>query len=59
MNTEVIFEFIDAINNASIDKISNLLTDDHVFIDSQDNKTTGKENMKQSWITYFELFPDY
>jgi ketosteroid isomerase-like protein len=32
---------------------------DHVFIDSQDNKAMGKDNMRQGWIGYFALFPDY
>jgi hypothetical protein len=35
------------------------MSDDHLFIDSQDNKFVGKDNMKQGWIGYFALFPDY
>lgn len=59
MNTNVVLDFADAINTANVDKICGLMTDDHLFIDSRDNKTLGKENMKQAWIAYFKLFPDY
>jgi hypothetical protein len=59
MKTKVIRDFVDAINNANVDKICSLTTHDHLFIDSQDNKVEGKEMMKQAWIGYFELFPDY
>ena len=51
--------FIDAINKSNVEGILNLISEDHVFIDSQDNKLTGKDNLKQAWTGYFELFPDY
>ena len=59
MNTKVVLDFVHAINSANVDKICSLMTVDHLFIDSQDNRMTGRENMKQAWIEYFELFPDY
>jgi len=61
MNTKdkIIMDFVDAINNADIDGILNLMTDDHTLIDSHDNKMTGKDNLRQAWIGYFGLFPDY
>jgi len=59
MNTNIVLDFVEAINNADVDKIYNLMTDNHLFIDSQDNRVIGKENMKQPWIGYFALFPDY
>lgn len=59
MKTNIVMDFIDAINNANIDKIYSLMAQDHLFIDSQDNKVEGKEKIKQAWIGYFELFPDY
>jgi len=55
----VIMDYIDAINKADIDRILNLMTEDHILIDSQDNKMTGKDNLRQTWIGYFGLFPDY
>jgi len=59
MNTSVVLDFIEAINNANLDKMVDLMTIDHVFIDSQDNRTIGKDRMRQAWIGYFALFPDY
>lgn len=59
MKTKVVLDFVEAINNGNVDKIYDLMTDNHLFIDSQDNRVIGKENMKQAWIGYFELFPDY
>lgn len=59
MNTKITLEFVDAINKADIDKICSLMSDDHVFIDSQDSRVIGKDNMKPGWLEYFKLFPDY
>jgi len=59
METKVVFDFADAINNADVDKIYSLMTDDHLFIDSQGNKMEGKEKMRNAWTEYFRLFPDY
>ena len=59
METNVVFDFTDAISNADVDRIYSLMTQDHLFIDSQGNKMEGRENMKQAWTAYFGLFPDY
>jgi|ERR1035437_1669101 len=59
MNTKVFLNFIKAINSTNVDKIYDLMTDNHLFIDSQDNRVVGKENLKKAWVGYFELFPDY
>ena len=59
MYTKVILDFVDAINQADLDKMVELMADDHVFVNSRDNKSTGKDNLKQAWMFYFDLFPDY
>jgi ketosteroid isomerase-like protein len=59
MYKKIILDFLDAINHADVDKMFGLMADDHVFVDSRDNKSTGKDNLKQAWMFYFELFPDY
>jgi ketosteroid isomerase-like protein len=59
MKTKVVLDFVEAINNGNVDKIYDLMTENHLFIDSQDNRVKGKENMKQAWVGYFALFPDY
>ncbi len=59
INKETVIKFVTAINHAEIDEIENLMSDDHVFVDAGDGRYPGKENMKQGWIGYFKLFPDY
>jgi limonene-1,2-epoxide hydrolase len=56
---KVLLDFINAINSANVDRIAQLSTDDHQFVNPQGNSITGKENIKQAWRAYFELFPDY
>jgi len=59
MGTKIVLDFIDAINSANVDRLYDLMTIDHIFIDSQDNRTVGRDNMRLAWIGYFSLFPDY
>lgn len=59
MKKHIFLDFVVAINTHNLDKLCDLMTDNHVFIDSQDNRFSGKESMKQAWIAYFEIFPDY
>lgn len=59
MKTNTIIDFVDAINNADLDNMYNLMAEDHIFIDSQDNRMIGRDQMKQAWSSYFQLFPDY
>jgi ketosteroid isomerase-like protein len=59
MDTRIVIDFVDAINAADVDKLYSLMTNDHLFIDAHDNKVTGRDNMKQAWIGYFTMFPDY
>jgi hypothetical protein len=56
---ETVLRFVEAINNADIGELENLMSDDHVFVDAGDGRYQGKENMKQGWIAYFKMFPDY
>jgi len=59
MNSKIVYEFINAINQHNVDKIYSLMTDDHEFIDAHGNKTVGKDKMKTGWTGYFQWFPDY
>ncbi len=59
MKKHVILDFVDAINSGNVDKLYDLMAIDHLFIDTQDNRTVGKDAMRQAWIGYFSLFPDY
>src|SRR4030095_1485834 len=59
MSKQNVLDFIQAINDHSIEKISALVTDDHIFTDAHNNSITGKETIKQGWAGYFKWFPDY
>jgi len=59
MDLKIVLDFIEAINNVNIDRLYDLMSIDHVFIDSRGNSMVGNDNMKKAWMSYFDLFPDY
>jgi ketosteroid isomerase-like protein len=56
---EVVIRFITAINSHNIDLISEMVSDDHKFTDSQGSIYRGKELMTRGWTNYLQMFPDY
>jgi ketosteroid isomerase-like protein len=59
MNKKTVYDFANAINEHSTDKMFSLMTDDHKFIDTYGNEIIGKDKMKIDWRNYFRRFPDY
>ncbi len=59
MNNAVVTDFVKAINDGDVNRIYELMTEDHAFIDAQDHVHKGREFMKNAWKEYFEMFPDY
>jgi ketosteroid isomerase-like protein len=55
----IVIRFVKAINDHDVNEIVNLMSEDHLFIDGQDNKSIGKKDMREGWERYYELFPDY
>ena len=51
--------FVKAINSHALDRIAALMTDDHVFIDSDGTRHQGKDRMREGWRGYLALVPDY
>lgn len=51
--------FNECINNQDIIGLSNLMTEDHTFIDRKGEVDKGKEVMTKGWIDFFNQFPDY
>jgi ketosteroid isomerase-like protein len=58
-STEVVLEFMERINQHDADKLAELMTEDHVFIDSLGHSTKGRANMLAGWRQYFAFCPDY
>ena len=52
-------EFVHAINRHDIDAISELMSEDHCFIDSGGAKVTGREQIQKAWQGYLGMVPDY
>jgi ketosteroid isomerase-like protein len=56
---EAFLAFHDAINRHDPDKLAEMMTEDHVFIDSLGGSQQGRETMRKGWQGYFALCPDY
>ena len=56
---ETVLLFLDRINQGDPDKLSELMTEDHVLIDSLDKVMRGREAMRRGWRSYYAMCPDY
>jgi ketosteroid isomerase-like protein len=55
----VVVSFIDAINHGDIDRLANLMTDDHELVVFSEPAHRGREAMVEAWHGYATSFPDY
>ena len=51
--------FIHSVNRGSLDRLTELMTDDHVFIDSLGRKVHGRKAMRAAWEGYFRMVSNY
>ena len=51
--------FVDEINEGNIDGLTELMTGDHVFIDTAGARSQGRFAMRSNWEYYFKLFSNY
>jgi ketosteroid isomerase-like protein len=51
--------FNDRINKQDLEGLAELMTNDHVFIDSGGKVTKGKNVMKEGWKEFFKKYSDY
>jgi hypothetical protein len=56
---EVAAAFAGAISSHDIEGLSELMTDDHVFIDSDGTEVRGLHKMRKGWREYFMMVPDF
>jgi ketosteroid isomerase-like protein len=56
---EVAAAFVARINAHDLQGLSELMTDDHAFIDALDNRAAGRAAMRAGWQQYFAAVPDY
>jgi limonene-1,2-epoxide hydrolase len=58
-DVNVVAAFIAAINRHALAAISDLMAENHAFVDSRDRIVSGREEMITAWKAYFCMFPDY
>lgn len=58
-NKETVLAFVEAINAHDMNRLTELMSADHVFVDAHGNDVAGNEKMIAGWRGYFEWFPDY
>jgi uncharacterized protein (TIGR02246 family) len=58
-STDVVIHFLERINRHDADKLAELMTEDHVFIDSLGVAVSGREKMRLGWRSYYAFCPDY
>jgi SnoaL-like domain len=56
---DIVLHFLERINQHNADKLAELMTESHVFIDSLGNAVTGREKMRLGWRNYYAFCPDY
>jgi len=56
---DVVLQFVDAINHADLRCLAALMTEGHVFIDSDGSQVTGRSAMLDAWSQYFSMMRDY
>lgn len=55
----VVLKFVDAINHADLGRLAALMTESHVFIDSDGSQVAGRASMLDAWSQYFSMMHDY
>jgi len=57
--TETVLQFLDRINQRDPEKLVEMMTDDHAFIDSLGQAIRGRDKLLAAWRGYFAFCPDY
>ena len=55
---QTVVQFNDCINARDIDGLASLMSEDHAFIDSENNAIRGKAAAIETWRGFFAQFPD-
>jgi uncharacterized protein (TIGR02246 family) len=56
---KVALRFVDAIHGADLEGLAALMTDDHVFVDSDGSRIVGRESVLEAWSAYLSMMSDY
>jgi hypothetical protein len=58
-NKETVLAFVEKINRQDPKGLGELMTEDHLFIDSEGTRTQGRDRMIEGWKWYYAIMPDY
>jgi ketosteroid isomerase-like protein len=56
---ESVLHFLELINERDADRLAQMMTEEHVFIDSLGNTVKGREKVRAAWQGYYTFCPDY
>ena len=56
---ETVLDFMERIRKHEADKLAELMTEDHVFVDSLGRQVRGRAAMRAGWRSYYAICPDY
>ncbi len=56
---DTVFAFIHAINQHSIGQLTKLMAEKHTLVDSLGTAISGRDEVRNAWIGYFYLVPDF
>ena len=56
---EIALEFVRRINSHDLDGLTDLMSEDHTFVDIEGGIGRGREAMRNGWSQYFSAFPEY
>jgi hypothetical protein len=56
---DVALQFVDAINRADLARLGALMTEGHVFVDSDGSRVTGRGATLDAWSRYFLMMRNY
>jgi len=54
----VAMAFVEAINSKDVERLADLMTATHKFVDGDGSEHVGKDQMKAGWKKHLELIPD-
>jgi ketosteroid isomerase-like protein len=52
-------KFVNEVNRHDIEGLLAMLSDDHLFVDALGQEVRGRERLRETWRTYFDMFPDF
>lgn len=60
MTSEKVAEsFVAAINAGDPERLAGLMTEDHIYIDSDGKEYPGRDRMREGWREYYSMVPDF